>query len=149
MGFFDIFKKQLIHYDDTFGELRYFDLKSKGYFEGKGYFAPTNVQTEYIIESDKSGPTNEQKHFYTDLQLHFNDYIQKIKPLIESKFSSWRKDFKIIDFNKEFTIIFLTIPNLNLTPVEWDISFKYVNDENHNTTIYFLDKEPTEISVDG
>ena len=93
MGIFSLFKKSTIVQDDFFGELRYMDFKdkTKGYFEGKGLFAPTKVEIEYLIEADKSGPTDEQKEFYRDLQRNFEQYTQKIKLLIEDEFAPGKK----------------------------------------------------------
>ncbi|WP_266366090.1 hypothetical protein [Tellurirhabdus rosea] len=80
MGLFDLFKKPAIVNDDFFGALRLVDFKdaSKGYFEGKGHFAPTGNDIEYIIQADKNGPTNEQKQFYRDLQSNFNQTLTKL-----------------------------------------------------------------------
>ncbi|RYE39088.1 MAG: hypothetical protein EOP48_26215 [Sphingobacteriales bacterium] len=76
MGLFDLFKKPLIVNDDFFGALRFVDVKdpSKDYFEGNGHFTPTGNETEYLIQADKNGPTDEQKQFYRDLQLNFNQF---------------------------------------------------------------------------
>jgi hypothetical protein len=87
MGLFDIFKKPTILKDEFFGALRFMDLKdaSKNYFQGKGHFAATGNETEYLIEADKKGPTEEQRQFYRALQANFTQYIESITPLIEDE----------------------------------------------------------------
>jgi len=80
MGLFNLFKKPFVVQDDFFGQLRFMDFNdpAKNYFEGKGFFSPTNNETEYLIQSDKTGPTTEQKEFYRKIQNEFNLYLTKI-----------------------------------------------------------------------
>ncbi|RYE26470.1 MAG: hypothetical protein EOP45_03935 [Sphingobacteriaceae bacterium] len=151
MGLFNLFKKPTILQDDFFGALRSVDIKdtSKNYFEGKGHFTPTNSDTEYLIQADKNGPTDEQKQFYLDLQADFTKYIQKMKPLIEDEFRNWKENFVIKDFNKEFELVCITIPRFEDRPITWDMSFTTVHDLNHQVTIDFIDDRPNGILVDG
>jgi len=151
MGFFNFFKKPTVIQDDFFGRLLYMDFKdpSKGYFEGKGLFLPTNNETEYLIQADASGPTEGQREFYINLQKGFVDYIEKIKPLIEDEFRNWKEDFSIREFTKEFQLVCLTIPRLNSTPLIWDMAFTTIHDKNHHITIDFSDYEPKGILIDG
>lgn len=151
MGLFDIFKKPAILHDEFFGALRFVDFKdvSKNYFEGKGHFAPTNNETEYLIEADKEGPTERQREFYRDLQANFTQYIEKIKPLIEDEFRNWKEDFAIEDFNKEFIVVCITIPRFDKQTLTWDIAFTTIHDLNHHVTIDFVDDQPKGILIDG
>lgn len=151
MGLFDIFKKPTILQDDFFGALRFMDFKdtSKNYFEGKGHFAPTANETEYLIEADKEGPTEEQRQFYRDLQANFTQYIEKIKPLIEDEFRNWKEDFSIKDFNREFELVCITIPRFDKQPMTWDMAFTTIHDENHHVTIDFVGDQPNGILIDG
>ena len=151
MGLFNLFKKPIIIQDDFFGALRFMDFKdsSKDYFEGKGHFIPTNSETEYLIQADDKGPTDEQKQFYRDLQDNFQQYLEKIKPLIEDEFRNWKEEFEIKDFNKEFTLVCITIPRHDSSPLKWDMAFTTIHDLNHQVTIDFVDKEPISILIDG
>lgn len=151
MGLFNSFKQPTILQDDFFGELRFVDFKdaSKNYFEGNGHFTPTNNNTEYLIQADKDGPTDKQKQFYIDLQSNFADYIQRIKPLIEDEFRNWKDDFVIEDFNKEFELVCITIPRLDIRPLTWDMAFTTIHDQNHQVTIDFVDDQPNCVLIDG
>lgn len=149
MGLFNLFKKAVIIEDDIFGKLRFMDFKSNSYFEGKGYFAPINGETELLIEADATGPTIAQKEFYASLQQDFDTYIKKIKPIIEDEFRNWKEDFQIKDFYSEFKLVCITIPRLNSTPVKWDMAFTTIHDENHHVTIDFIDLEPDGVLIDG
>ena len=151
MGLFDLFKKPTIVHDDFFGALRFIGFKdsSKNYFEGKGHFASTNVETEYLIQADIDGPTDQQKMFYKDLQSDFTEYIDKMKPLIEDEFRNWKDEFEIKDFNKEFKLVCITIPRLDKTPAIWDMSFTTIHDMNHQVTIDFVGDQPNGILIDG
>lgn len=115
MGPFNLFKKPEVFHDEFFGALRLVDCKDplKNYFEGKGHFVPTNNETEYLIQTDKNGPTDEHKQFYRDLQTNFKHYIDKIIPLIEDEFRNWKETFAIKDFAKEFELVCITIPRFD------------------------------------
>ena len=151
MGLFSLFKKPTKIQDDFFGELRFIDFRdsAKNYFEGKGFFAPTQGETEFLIQANIEGPTTAQKEFYNDLQNNFEHYIEKIKPLIEDEFRNWKEDFEIKDFKKEFTLVCLTIPRLEIRPLIWDMAFTTIHDKNHHVTIDFIDSEPNGILIDG
>src|SRR5262249_35293215 len=123
---------------------------SKNYFEGKGFFAPTQNEIGFLIQADIEGPTTAQKEFYSDLQNNFEQYIQTIKPLIEDEFRNWKADFKIMDFNEEFTLVCLTIPRLDMKKaLIWDMAFTTIHDKNHHVTIDFIDKKPNGVLIDG
>lgn len=151
MGLFDIFKKPTILYDEFFGALRFMDFKdaSKTYFEGKGHFAPTNNETEFLIRAGQDGPTEKQRQFYKELQVNFTHYIEKIKPLIEDEFRNWKDNFTIKDFNKEFELVCITIPRIDNQPLIWDMAFTTIHDLNHQVTIDFVGDQPTGILIDG
>lgn len=137
--------------DDFFGTLRFTEHKnaSNNYFEGKGYFAPTNSDIVYLIQADKTGPTEKQKQFYQDLQADFTKYIQKMKPLIVDEFRNWKEDFVIQDFSKEFELVCITIPKFDNKPIIWEMAFTTIHDLNHQVTIDFIDEEPNGILIDG
>ena len=151
MGLFNLFKKPTLIQDNFFGQLRFMDFKdsSKNYFEGKGLFKPTNNETEYLIQADIEGPTESQKEFYNKLQNNFEQYVQKIKPLIEDEFRNWKEDFEINDFNKEFNLVCINIPRLESKPLKWNMAFTTVHDLNHHVTIDFVNDEPDGILIDG
>lgn len=151
MGLFDIFKKPIIIEDDFFGRLKFMKMKNaeKNYFEGKGLFEPTGKEIELFINGSEKGPDQKQKEFYSWLQRNFKELAFKATPLIEDEFRNWKEDFKIKDFDKEFSLVALTIPSQETTPIEWNMSFETIHDENHQVTIEFLGNEPKEVLIDG
>ncbi|MBL0135488.1 MAG: hypothetical protein IPP79_16715 [Chitinophagaceae bacterium] len=151
MGLFSLFKKPVIVQDDLFGRLQFIDSKdpSNNYFEGAGFFEPTQCDTEYLIQADIEGPTDEQRQFYLDLQANFEQYVEKITPLIEGEFQNWREDFKITNFTEEFTLVCITIPRQDTYPLIWDMAFTTIHDLDHHVTIDFIGKEPNGVLIDG
>jgi hypothetical protein len=148
MGLFNFFKKPLIIRDDVFGELRFINGKQP-YFEGSAYFAATGATINVFIPTQLPGPSEEQKIFYTRLQQNFTPYIEKINPLIEDEFRNWKPGFAIGDFNAEFTLLCISIPNMNNHPLIWDMAFSTVHDRNHQISIDFEDHHPAAILIDG
>lgn len=113
MGLFDIFKKPVTIQDDFFGKLRFMKMKADGnsYFEGKGLFKPTGKDIEYFITATEEGPDLRQKEFYNWIQKNYTELVIKFKPLIEDEFGNWKEGFKIKDFDREFQLFALSIPN--------------------------------------
>ncbi len=150
MGFFDLFKKPVTLQDSFFGQLHWMGSKdpSKKYFIGSGMFAPTKETIEYIIEAEASGPTTAQHEFYQYIQTNYDALIEKAIPLIEKEFRQDMEEFKIRNFKKEFKVSSLTIPRLERTPLDWDMSFESIGDEKHFFLIDFKDFEPIQIHVE-
>ncbi|MBC8112648.1 MAG: hypothetical protein H7Y04_16490 [Verrucomicrobia bacterium] len=117
MGIFNWFKKPIVVQDEFFGKLRYMDSKNfaERYFEGEGVFSATNIKIGYLIDADVSGPTVAQRDFYVHLQNNYEQYVEKIKPVMEESLQDWLPNGKIIDFNNEFTLESITIPRLDIT----------------------------------
>jgi hypothetical protein len=151
MGLFGSFKKSTKIHHDFFGELTFLGFKdsSRNYFEGRRFFAPTQQEIELLIHADKEGPTAAQQEFYVELQSNFEEYTKRIKRLVEDEFRNWKEDFEIEDFNKEFSLVCLTIPRLEKRPLIWDMAFTTIHDKNHHVTIDFVDHEPNGILIDG
>ena len=151
MGLFDFFKSPPLLHDPFFGPLRFQQgtQHSTSYFEGTGLFAPTGQTIEYFIDAEEDGPSEDQRAFYRRLQTDFVQHRVRIEPLIVDEFRNWRPDFTIQNFTQEFTLLAVTIPQLDTSPVEWDLSFSTVHDLDHHITIYFQDQQPIHIHIDG
>jgi hypothetical protein len=151
MGLFNLLKKSPKFQDDFFGELTFIEFKdpSKNYFEGRISFKPGSKITEALIPGDINGPDSGQKEFFIKLQDNFDDYVEKVIPLIENEFRNWKEEFSIADFNKEFFLDCVTSPRIGTKPLKWELSFTTVHDKNHWIIIEFSDESPIGIRVDG
>jgi hypothetical protein len=152
MGLFSLFKRPPIIQDEFFGKLTFMEIKKNqvnSYFEGKGYFKPTNEEIEFFISADIIGPTKDQREFFTKIENSYDEIISKIQPLIKDELKIWDKGIDIVDFKKEFKLVGLSIPRQKDVSSFWDLSFETVYDEQHNITINFKDFEPIGILVDG
>ena len=88
-------------------------------------------------------------NFYKKLQEIYPTLLDKIIPIITNEFKNWKEDFQILDFNNEFNIDNITIPNVNIKPLDWEISYTTIHDKNHWINISFTEFEPTGIMIDG
>ena len=152
MGLFDIFKKPKTIQDDFFGNLAFIEIKnnpSQSYFEGNRWFSPIQKEVEYLITADPIGPSLQQRDFYKNVETNYKDLINKARPLIEQEFRNWKEHFEIQDFEKEFKLVNLSIPRLDIKELIWDMSFETVHDENHLVTVNFKDFEIDAIVIDG
>ena len=75
--------------------------------------------------------------------------VKGIIPLIEDEFQNWKPDFKVKDFEAEFWLVSVSIPQLNEELVEWEWSFETVHDVNHTLTVHMHDDIPQGIHFDG
>lgn len=129
--------------DEFFGVLQLFDSKdkTKQHFEGKRSFSPTNQSIWLEIDADFSGPTNEQKQFFRQIEDQYDELVEKVKPLIITEYQNLRADFAIQDFKNEFTPVHLTIPLLPQSEIEWELAFDTIHDSNHTVIIGFSNFE--------
>lgn len=151
MGLFDNFKKPVTIQDEFFGKLRFMKMKTDGnsYFEGKGHLKPIGKEIAYFITANEDGPNQKQRDFYNWVQENYSNLAMNIKPLIEDEFRNWKEDFTIINFDSEFHLVALTIPNQDKKPLKWDLSFDTEQDENHQITVEFSGHEPQGILING
>jgi hypothetical protein len=152
MSVFDWFKKPAAIQDDFWGELRFVDgaKQSEGCFECLKLFSPTASQVSCSIDGELPGPTAAQRSFYQKLEAGFDEYAEKIKPLIEEEFRNWKPAFEIKNFTQEFSLVFVSIPRIvNDTPVLWSVALETIHDRNHTIAIDFTDEYPTNILIDG
>ncbi|MBO9633259.1 MAG: hypothetical protein J7578_09085 [Chitinophagaceae bacterium] len=150
MGLFNLFRKRPVFQDEFFGALKFFSNKNtNGFFSGTIHFPPVKKEIELLIRAEIDGPTEKHREFYHQFQQNYLMYIEKAQQLIEEEFRNWKEDFAIVDFNTEFSLIHLEIPNPEVRPLTWDISFSSIHDLNHYFTISFAGEEATSIVIDG
>ncbi len=152
MGLFDFFKKTPTIEHPFFGTLTFMEIdkdSEDNYFEGSGIFEPLNQKIEFQISGNLTGSTVKQEQFYKKVQRDYELISKKCASMIEAEYKNWKEDFKIKDFNAEFTLVGISIPNQSTKPLEWHLAFDTVHDENHMFTVYFIDFEPDFVTIDG
>ena len=90
MGFFDfIFGKSIKIENAFFGQMLFVGDKkdsSKGYFECRRHFKPSDKIIEIGIDGDISGPTQTQIDFFKTIENNYSKISDSIKPIIEDEF---------------------------------------------------------------
>jgi hypothetical protein len=144
MAFWDFLfgKKTSIIEDFYFGEIK----DCNDHFEGKKFFKPTNTIIDFFIPNETIEPYH--KTFFKDLEEKYHSLIPQLKHAFEDDFfKNMDSDFEIKDFEKEFTLSFILLPNA--TSSEWEISFETIHDENHSFTGCFIGMELDRTNIDG
>ena len=149
MALFGHFKQKPLFNDPFFGELRFYEAKAGSFFGGRRAFAPLGRDLEFLIRADESGPLEAQREFYRTLERDYELLKEKMRPFIEGEFRNWRDDFRIEDFDREFTLVHLSIPRPEPQPRKWELSFTTLHDAEHQITIEFEEWEATGILIDG
>ena len=150
MGLFGIFKKPLKLHDDTFGEMIFCKFKdsSKNFFEGEGFFKPQQKKIGFTIDADETGPTKEQKDFYSLIQGNYDKIKVAIIPFLNKELIDWYEGKSIEDFDNEFYLESITLSRLDKKPIEWSMTY-VVKKINHWATIEFADFNPKNVLIDG
>jgi hypothetical protein len=119
------------------------------YFECQRYFRPSRDLVELSVTGSLSGPTQQQKDFFRQIENDYQLLVAKFIPLIEEKFGAWMALPIIKDFEKEFKPTYLSIPACDQQSVVWEITFDTVHDLNHLVTVGMVGYEPQYVRVDG
>jgi len=147
-----LFSKPIKTGDAFFGEMRFMEdaaCPAKSYFECQCYFAPSSELIELHITAELSGPTRQQKEFFTWVEQEYARLTVKLAPLIELRFGTWLIPSAVIqDFIAEFKPIFLCIPACNQQPIEWEIVFDRVPEANYCIAVSMLGDEPQYVRID-
>ncbi len=146
MGLFDIFKSNPLPVDKVFGELK--SLKG-AFLTCRPMFTPLQKNVEVLIMTSGNIPTDEQRSFYTYIQNNYLDYKIKMVPIIEDTFQNAFEGFKIKDFDKEFKLVALIVPDFTKKPLEWHFSFESEHEPNHIYSVEFIDHQPSHLQIDG
>lgn len=138
--------------NDFFGTMLFIKDKKashKSYFECRRHFKPINSLIEISIDGAKAGPTQIQIDFFKSIENQYTEITNSIKPLIENEVKKWQEGFKIENFNKEFSLIHLSIPRCETKHIIWEIAFESAHDRNHTFTLSMSDFQAKEILIDG
>jgi len=122
---------------------------AQSYFECERYFQPIGEKIELAITGSLSGPTQQQKDFFAQVETDYPRLVAKFIPIIEAEFGAWMPLPVIKDFNAEFKPTLLDIPACSQRPIEWEIVFDTVHDVNHIVTVGMMDDEPQYVRIDG
>ncbi len=127
--------------DEFFGKL----VDEDGYFTGEKYFKPVNTSVELMLEGKEINAF--QRNFFVELENRYASLLPIAKTAFEDKFKNWKPDFEIIDFEQEFTLTFIYIPDEKQG--DWNLSFSCVHDLDHCFSIFFEDWVFISTLIDG
>jgi hypothetical protein len=148
MGIWDLIFGRTNHKiikDDFFGELMIQD--NFGTF--KRHFAPLNQAINGSLELDNGKPNAEQKAFYPLIEQAYQGLIPAFITAIEKEFANWDNNFKVYDFNKEFTLVGVSLSLCKSEPIGWELSFDTIHDDKHTLFITMADFEIEQVMIDG
>lgn len=149
MGLFDFFKNDIVIQDEVFGRLKLIKGKTNNFFFGKQIFVPIENEITIHIATNNDAISNQQREFYLELQINYEEYKTKMIPIIEDTFQNAIENFKISNFDKEFKLIAVLVPDYSEKLLVWNLSFESRHEENHLFTIDFNDYEPIDLQIDG
>jgi hypothetical protein len=69
--------------DAQFGRLRY--LRDARFWEGRAFFLPTAAEVEVLIPGQLSGPANEQRAFFNEIQTRYDALWPEILKKLETE----------------------------------------------------------------
>lgn len=151
MGLFSFLNKRTkqIH-DDVFGLITFrpYKLLKSDYFVGSIYFAPTANDVDLFIYADQHGPTQAQKDFFKKIEDNYRKYVEMAIPLFLDTFKQQNNPVDISNFNQEFTLACIVIPEMKENDNEWKLEFSTIHDENNHYTVVFINDKPARLMID-
>lgn len=151
MGLFDFLKSKPTTEinDEVFGNLKLTEGKTSRFFSGRKIFSPVNREVEIIIIASQNNPTIDQHNFYSNLQKNYDEFKTKMTPLIDDYFKKVIDNFKIKDFDSEFRLLTIIVPDYGTKPLVWNMTFETDHDVEHFYTIDFNDTDAIDFQIDG
>lgn len=124
-------------------------VAEKDYVECRRSFKPISKDIELSLDANLSGPNQQQKAFFRQLEADYFSLIPVFSVGIEAEFGRWMKLLLIRNFEAEFQPVYLRIPDCEQSPVAWEIAFETTHDLNHTVTVGMLGYAPQYVRVDG
>lgn len=153
MGFWQfLFGKPVKINDPFFGEMHWVEVAnnlSVSYFECECHFKPSGEKIGLSVTGTFSGPTQQQRNFFSQVEANYPSLVTRLAPLIEAELGCWMPLRVIQNFIAEFKPVGLNIPACDKLPIAWEIVFDTVHDVNHTVTIGMVDDEPQYVRIDG
>jgi hypothetical protein len=73
--------------DAVFGSLRF---QRVGFWEGRVTFAPTQSEVEVLLDGNRSGPTEAQRLFFTELSARFRGILPTLVKTMREELASYQ-----------------------------------------------------------
>lgn len=105
--------------DSRFGNLRY--LRDARFWEGQAAFVPTHTVVEVLISGEPSGPTEQQRVFFDELEQRYNSLWPEVRKRLETEAQRAQ-----IDGAREFILVCVDLPpagSIGSDP-EWALSYE-------------------------
>lgn len=105
--------------DSRFGNLRY--LRDARFWEGQAAFVPTHTVVEVLISGEPSGPTEQQRVFFNELEQRYNSLWPEVRKRLETEAQRAQ-----IDGAREFILVCVDFPpagSIGSDP-EWALSYE-------------------------
>ncbi|GEM_PF-7083508 len=140
-----LFGELIIIQDDVFGEM----IDMGAAFECQKLFLATGKEIVLHIEKVDGHVSEKQKNFVSSLDKNYDQFILKIKPILEKKIKEWIANFHIQNFKNEFILEFLSLPKMEDELFEWEIAFYADNDLQHSCLLTIKGNQVININIDG
>jgi len=103
--------------DPQFGKLRY--LRDARFWEGHAGFTPIGTEVEVLIPGEPSGPTDQQRAFFDDLQKRYDSLWPELHKVLEAEARRLEID------SREFVLVCTDLPAPGVTSADCDWALSY------------------------
>lgn len=137
--------KPLTLNDPVFGTLRF---QKVGFLEGKVRFKPLSADVEVLVDGDSTGPTEEQRRWFKEVEDKFPallpDIVEGAMPQIREWNADLTKDKMLQELKLETISVNKCVPGKH----EWDLTFNAESLE-HWVNVSLIDWATTKTIIDG
>jgi hypothetical protein len=138
--------------NEFWGEMTFTEgagANKNGGFNCKKLFTPIGKQIDVYIDTNRNGLTDLQVDFYKLIEQRYVDIVKSVIPILEDEFGNWQEGFKIKNFEQEFPLLSMQLPDCTGRPVEWEIAFSSIHDDEHMFTVIMQDLTAKHVQIDG
>lgn len=112
--------KPLTLNDPVFGSLRF---QKVGIWEGKVQFKPLSVEVEVLVDADSTGPTEEQRRWFKEVELRYPSLLPEIVEGAMPRIQEWNGDLTKDKMLQELILESISINKCESGRHEWDLTF--------------------------
>jgi hypothetical protein len=137
--------KPLTINDPVFGTLRF---QKVGFWEGKVHFKPLSVEVEVLVDADSTGPTEEQRRWFKEVELKYPSLLPEIVEGAMPRIQEWNVDLTKDKMLQELKLESISVNKCESGRHEWDLTFNSESLE-HWVSVTLTDWTATKTTIDG
>lgn len=73
---------------------------------------------------------------------NYSQLTEALTIILKDELKDWKPPFQFHSFEEEFRLVYLSIPEVDSVPVEWDWSFELIRDSMYSLNVVMRNDKP-------